>query len=73
LPLKFTLSLFSDGVLELLTHSTLAQKEEYLLNLIEGEAGNHDAIVKALALERDEDVPDDIALMTVVRNDYAIR
>jgi sigma-B regulation protein RsbU (phosphoserine phosphatase) len=73
LPREFTLSFFSDGVLELLTHSTLAQKEEYLLNLIEREAGNHDAIVKGLALERDEDVPDDIALMTVVRNDYAIR
>jgi sigma-B regulation protein RsbU (phosphoserine phosphatase) len=73
LPREFTLSLFSDGVLELLTQSSLAQKEEYLLNLIESEAGNHDAIVKALALESDEDVPDDIALMTVVRNDYAIR
>jgi serine phosphatase RsbU (regulator of sigma subunit) len=73
LPREFTLSLFSDGVLELLTQSSLAQKEEYLLNLIEREAGNHDAIVKALALESDEDVPDDIALMTVVRSDYAIR
>lgn len=73
LPREFTLSLFSDGVLELLTQSSLAQKEEYLLNLIEQEAGNHDAIVKALALESDEDVPDDIALMTVVRNEYAVR
>ncbi|MGK0247728.1 MAG: sigma-B regulation protein RsbU (phosphoserine phosphatase) [Oleispira sp.] len=73
LPREFTLSLFSDGVLELLTQSSLAQKEEYLLNLIERESGNHNAIVNALALESDEDVPDDIALMTVVRNDYAIR
>jgi len=73
LPREFTLSLFSDGVLELLTQPSLAQKEEYLLNLIEQEAGNHDAIVKALALESDEDVPDDIALMTVVRNEYAVR
>jgi sigma-B regulation protein RsbU (phosphoserine phosphatase) len=73
LPEEFTLSLFSDGVLELLTHSSLALKEEYLLNLIEREAGNHDSIVKALTLERDEDVPDDIALMTVVGSDYAIR
>ncbi|MFT4908122.1 MAG: sigma-B regulation protein RsbU (phosphoserine phosphatase) [Oleispira sp.] len=73
LPQEFTLSLFSDGVLELLTQSSLALKEEYLLHLIEREAGNHDAIVKALALESEEDVPDDIALMTVVRNEYAIR
>ena len=73
LPEEFTLSLFSDGVLELLTQPSLAQKEDYLLSLIEREAGNHDAIVKALALESDEDVPDDIALMTVVRNEYAVR
>jgi sigma-B regulation protein RsbU (phosphoserine phosphatase) len=73
LPVEFTLSLFSDGVLELLTQSSLAKKEEYLLNLIENEAGNHAAIVKALALEGDEDVPDDVALMTVVRSNYAIR
>jgi serine phosphatase RsbU (regulator of sigma subunit) len=73
LPQQFTLSLFSDGVLELLDHASLAQKEEYLLNLIEREAGNHEAIVEALALEGDEDVPDDIALMTVVRNEYAPR
>ena len=73
LPQKFTLSLFSDGVLELLDQASLAQKEEYLLNLIESKAGNHEAIVEALALESDEDVPDDIALMTVVRNEYASR
>ena len=71
LPKAFTLSLFSDGVLELLTQSTLAQKEEYLLRLIEQEAGNHEAIVKALALESGDDVPDDIALMTVVRKENA--
>jgi len=71
LPKAFTLSLFSDGVLELLTQSTLAQKEEYLLRLIEQEAGNHEAIVKALALESGDNVPDDIALMTVVRKENA--
>jgi serine phosphatase RsbU (regulator of sigma subunit) len=73
LPREFTLSLFSDGVLELLAQPSLALKEEYLLSLIEKEAGNHDSIVKALALESDEDVPDDIALMTVVRSEYAPR
>jgi serine phosphatase RsbU (regulator of sigma subunit) len=73
LPPEFTLSLFSDGVLELLKQSSLAQKEDYLLSLIEREAGNHDAIVKALALESEEDVPDDIALMTVVRNENSVR
>jgi sigma-B regulation protein RsbU (phosphoserine phosphatase) len=73
LPKQFTLSLFSDGVLELLSQPSLALKEEYLLRLIEREAGDHDAIVKVLALESYEDVPDDIALMTVVRNENAAR
>jgi serine phosphatase RsbU (regulator of sigma subunit) len=67
LPEKFTLSMFSDGILELLTQASLAQKEEYLLNLIEREGGDHDNIVRNLSLTSDEDVPDDVALMTVVR------
>ncbi len=67
LPEQFTLSLFSDGILELINQPSLAQKEEYLLNLIEREAGNHESIVAALSLKSDDDVPDDVALMTVVR------
>ena len=67
LPEQFTLTMFSDGVLELLSLPSLAHKEEYLLNLIEKEAGNHESINRALALESDADVPDDIALMTLVR------
>lgn len=67
LPSKFTMSMFSDGVLELLTQSSLDEKEQYLLDLIEVNAGKHESIVSALALESDADVPDDVALMTVVR------
>ncbi len=67
MPEQFTLSMFSDGVLELLKLPSLARKEEYLLNLIEKEAGNHESIVSALAIESDTDVPDDVALMTLVR------
>jgi len=67
LPEQFTLSLFSDGILELINEPSLAQKEEYLLNLIEREAGNHESIVAALSLKSEDDVPDDVALMTVVR------
>lgn len=64
---EFSLSMFSDGVLELLTQSSLDEKEQYLLDLIEKEAGCHKSIVSALALESDDDVPDDVALMTLVR------
>ena len=66
LPKNFILTMFSDGILELLTQPSLALKEEYLLKLIEREAGNHESIKRALSLESDEDVPDDVALMTVV-------
>lgn len=67
MPEMFTLSMFSDGILELLTQASLAQKEEYLLNLIERESGDHDSIVRTLSLTSEEDVPDDVALLTVVR------
>lgn len=67
LPTTFSMSMFSDGVLELLSQSSLDEKEQYLLDLIEKEAGNHESIVRTLALESDADVPDDIALLTVVR------
>lgn len=66
LPKDFTLSMFSDGVFELLTQPTLALKEEYLLDLIEQEAGNHETITQALRLNTNDAAPDDTALLTVV-------
>ena len=67
LPQEFSLHLFSDGVLEVIPEKSLAEKEKYLLNLIEREAGVHDGIIHSLDLMSDKDVPDDIALMTVFR------
>jgi serine phosphatase RsbU (regulator of sigma subunit) len=67
LPQRFSLHLFSDGVLEVIPEKSLAEKEKYLLNLIEREEGNHDGIIQSLDLLSDIDVPDDIALMTVFR------
>lgn len=71
LPKHFTLSLFSDGVLEVLSKpvlglTSLAMKEQYLLNLIEQHAGKHESIIQALALDGDDSVSDDVALLTVV-------
>lgn len=66
LPEYFTLSVFSDGVLELLSQPSLALKEQYLLNLIEQEEGNHQRIIQALSLDSDHSFPDDVALLTVV-------
>lgn len=67
LPEQFSLHLFSDGVLEVIPEKSLAEKEKYLLNLIEREEGVHDGIIDSLDLKSDKDVPDDIALMTVFR------
>lgn len=63
---KFTLSMFSDGVLELLTQDSLALKEQYLLDLIQREKGNHASIIQALSLDVDSSIPDDVALLTLV-------
>ena len=68
LPSTFSLHMFSDGVLEVIPSTSLTEKENYLLNLIEGQQGRHDDIVEKLNLKNDHDVPDDIALMTVFRN-----
>lgn len=65
LPDKFTLSMFSDGVLELLDLPSLVEKEQHLLDLIEKESGKHESIVRALAIDSDAVVPDDVALMTI--------
>ena len=63
----FSISLFSDGILEVLTQDSLVQKEKYLLNLIEDTEGNHQQIVDALSLGSDGEIPDDITLMSVFR------
>lgn len=66
LPEKFSLSMFSDGVFEILSQPTLALKERYLLDLVEQEAGNHESISQILRLNTDDEILDDVALLTVV-------
>ena len=67
MPESFSITLFSDGILELLTQPSLALKEEYLRQLVEDNAGDHESIKQALHLNNDNDIPDDVALMTMVR------
>lgn len=63
----FSLTLFSDGILELIEQPSLTLKEEYLRQLVEGNEGDHEAIKQALSLNNDHEIPDDVALMTVAR------
>lgn len=61
----FTMNLFSDGVLEIMDHDSLAEKEEELLNIITESDAGFEAINKKLNLEHISDAPDDIALLSV--------
>ena len=61
----FTMNLFSDGVLELMDHDSLAEKEEELLNIITESDAGFEAIKDKLNLEHVSDAPDDIALLSV--------
>lgn len=72
LPDKFSLTMFSDGVLEVLEHDNLLEKEQHLLDIVKTCGKDVDAIVQALDLQVDEaaevaEALDDIAVMTVSR------
>jgi serine phosphatase RsbU (regulator of sigma subunit) len=68
LPPSFSLSLFSDGVFDLLPGASLKEKEARLPELVSRAAGKLEAISAALQLDSLEDMPDDIAVMTLSRN-----
>jgi serine phosphatase RsbU (regulator of sigma subunit) len=68
LPPSFSLSLFSDGVFDLLPGASLKEKEQRLPELVRQAAGNLEAITAALQLDSLEDMPDDIAVLTLSRN-----
>lgn len=63
----FKMTLFSDGVLELMDHDSLEEKEVALLELIAGSDGDFESIKARLNLGNISDAPDDIALLTVHR------
>ena len=64
LPKEYGITLFSDGVLEVMTQETLAKKEEYLLNTVR-EENNIGHIAEQLRLGEHEHAPDDISVLTV--------
>ncbi|MFD2228544.1 PP2C family protein-serine/threonine phosphatase [Alkalimarinus sediminis] len=65
LPKKFALWLFSDGILEVINASSLADKEQQLLSLVEDSDNSIEKLSNALQLNRMEELPDDIAILTV--------
>lgn len=68
LPESFSLTLLSDGVLDLLPGDTLKDKEAQLPQLVSSAGGTLDGLRKAFGLANLGDMPDDIALLVLSRN-----
>ncbi len=68
LPHSFSLTLLSDGILDLLSGDTLKEKEAQLPELISAAGGTLDGLRKAFGLVNLGEMPDDIALLVLSRN-----
>ncbi len=68
LPGTFSLTLLSDGILDLLPGETLKEKESALPGLVTDAGGTLDGLRRVLGLADLADMPDDIALLVLSRN-----
>ncbi|MFG0381044.1 two-component system response regulator RssB [Pseudomonas sp. zbq_18] len=68
LPKSFSLTLMSDGILDLLPGDTLKEKEAKLPELVAQAGGLLDGLRQVLGLANLHDMPDDIALLVLSRN-----
>lgn len=68
LPEEFNLTILSDGILEVLPHQSLQEKEDYLLSVIREGANTVPSLITHLGLDKVEEAPDDIALLVLARN-----
>jgi len=67
LPEEFSLSCFSDGVLEILPRETIQEKEEQLLQKVTESSGTLESVCNTLQVEDNGESPDDIAILTISR------
>lgn len=68
LPDAFSLSLFSDGILDALPEKYLLTREAALPQLIETTQGDYTKAFKSLGLANCSNMPDDIAMLVLSRN-----
>lgn len=68
LPEAFSLTLLSDGILDLLPGETLKEKEAALPRMIGAAGGTLEGLRQAFGLNELGDMPDDIALLVLSRN-----
>ncbi|MCJ0972438.1 SpoIIE family protein phosphatase [Pseudomonas sp. PS1] len=68
LPASFSLTLLSDGILDLLPGETLKEKEAGLPELVANAGGTLEGLRRVFGLAGLDDMPDDIALLVLSRN-----
>ncbi|UWH21270.1 SpoIIE family protein phosphatase [Pseudomonas sp. HD6515] len=68
LPPQFSLSLMSDGILDLLPGDTLKEKEAALPEIVKAAGGSLDGLRQRFGLATLGEMPDDIALLVLSRN-----
>jgi len=68
LPPQFSLSLMSDGILDLLPGDTLKDKEAALPEIVRAAGGSLDGLRQRFGLATLGEMPDDIALLVLSRN-----
>lgn len=66
---RFSLLAFSDGILEVLPAGDLAAKEALLRSEVAAVDGQLEALAERLGLEKVREVPDDIALLMIKRDE----
>lgn len=68
IPERFSLTMFSDGILDLLPGDTLKDKEAALPEIVSSAGGSLDGLRRKFGLATLGEMPDDIALMVLSRN-----
>ncbi len=68
LPEEFSLTILSDGILEVLPQKSLQEKEDHLLSVIREGADTVSALTEKLGLNNIKEAPDDIAMLILARN-----
>lgn len=71
LPNGFQITVFSDGILEVIAGQTLEDKENLLLDVVSTQPRGIESLLSSLGLDEIEALPDDIAVLTV--SDAALR
>ena len=60
---EFALVMFSDGIIEILPQASLAEKEQYLFELVGKTGADIKSLLEELKIDTIESAPDDIGLL----------